>query len=421
MNQSSSPSVVVVMVPFPAQSHLNQLLQLSHLIISSNNNLPIHYLASPAHNSQVKSRSLVTNYANNSNPNFVFNTKIIFHDLPIPLPSLLPTTSPDLLHKPMAALLHSLAPTATRLVILSLLSPFNGSPSEELGYKLPCRDECFPPDINRYLDHRARCMKPRGNGYISNSCRSIEAAFLDLLENDKELLGGKKIWAVGPLNPVTLELVNYRQEDKCLEWLDQQEVNSALYISFGTTITLKDEEIKQMALGLEQSGIKFIWVLRAAGDQEDVKRAQLLPNGFEERVKGMGMVVRDWAPQMKILGHSSTGGFLSHCGWNSCMESISMGVPMAVWPMKSDQPRNAVLITLVLKVGFVVREWEKREELVSSSRISDVVEILMKSEEGNEVRKRAEELGYEVRKSVEEGVTRKEWDSFIAHITRETC
>ncbi|EXB39066.1 Zeatin O-xylosyltransferase [Morus notabilis] len=264
-------------------------------------------------------------------------------------------------------------------------------------------------------------MKPRGNGYISNSCRSIEAAFLDLLENDKELLGGKKIWAVGPLNPVTLELVNYRQEDKCLEWLDQQEVNSALYISFGTTITLKDEEIKQMALGLEQSGIKFIWVLRAAGDQEDVKRAQLLPNGFEERVKGMGMVVRDWAPQMKILGHSSTGGFLSHCGWNSCMESISMGVPMAVWPMKSDQPRNAVLITLVLKVGFVVREWEKREELVSSSRISDVVEILMKSEEGNEVRKRAEELGYEVRKSVEEGVTRKEWDSFIAHITRETC
>ncbi|EXB39065.1 hypothetical protein L484_016532 [Morus notabilis] len=126
MNQSSSPSVVVVMVPFPAQSHLNQLLQLSHLIISSNNNLPIHYLASPAHNSQVKSRSLVTNYANNSNPNFVFNTKIIFHDLPIPLPSLLPTTSPDLLHKPMAALLHSLAPTATRLVIVYdiLMEPF---------------------------------------------------------------------------------------------------------------------------------------------------------------------------------------------------------------------------------------------------------------------------------------------------------
>lgn len=292
----------------------------------------------------------------------------------------------------------------------------------QLGYELPCRDECFPPDVNRYLDDRARCMKPRGNGYISNSCRSIEATFLDLLESDKELLGGKKIWAVGPLNPVTLELVNNRQEDKCLEWLDQQEVNSVLYISFGTTITLKDEEIKQLALGLEQSGIKFIWVLRAADDQEDVKRAQLLPNGFEERVKGMGMVVRDWAPQMKILGHSSTGGFLSHCGWNSCMESISMGVPMAIWAMKSDQPRNAVLITQVLKVGFVVREWEKREELVSSSRISEVVKILMKSEEGNEVRKRTEELGYEVRKSVEEGgVTRKEWDSFIAHITRETC
>ena len=71
----------------------------------------------------------------------------------------------------------------------------------------------------------------------------------------------------------------------------------------------------------------------------------------EERTKGKGMVVREWVPQVKILGHPSTGGFMSHCGWNSCVESISMGVPIAAWPMHADQPFNAVLITKVLKVG----------------------------------------------------------------------
>ena len=101
------------------------------------------------------------------------------------------------------------------------------------------------------------------------------------------------------------------------------------------------------------------------------------------------------------------------------MESVSMGVPMIAWPMHSDQPRNAVLVTEVLKVGFGLREWEKREELVSSLAIGEVVKRLMKSKEGDEMRKRAEILGRQVRKSVEEGgVTRMEWDSFVSHITR---
>ncbi|XP_047261394.1 zeatin O-glucosyltransferase-like [Capsicum annuum] len=103
-----------------------------------------------------------------------------------------------------------------------------------------------------------------------------------------------------------------------------------------------------LAIGLEKSLQKFIWVLRDA-DRGDVftseGRKVQLPEGYEERIKGRGIIVRDWAAQLEILAHSSTDGFMSHCGWNSCMESMSFGVPIAARPMHSDQPRNSQLVT----------------------------------------------------------------------------
>ena len=96
-----------------------------------------------------------------------------------------------------------------------------------------------------------------------------------------------------------------------------------------------------------------------------------------------------------------------------------MGVPIGAWPMHSNQPRNAVLVTAVLGIGTVVRDWNRRGELAMASTIAEGVRRLMASKEGEEMRKRAEELGGAVRKSVGEGeVSRLELDSFIAHITR---
>jgi cis-zeatin O-glucosyltransferase len=133
----------------------------------------------------------------------------------------------------------------------------------------------------------------------------------------------------------------------------------------------------------------------------------------------MGLVVRDWAPQLEILSHPSTGGFMSHCGWNSTLESISMGVPIAAWPMHSDQPRNSVLITQVFKVGLVVKDWAKRDELIAASDIENAVRTLMETKEGDEMRERAMDLKNAIRISLQEGgVSRMEMDSFIAHITR---
>src|ERR1044072_1077135 len=110
---------------------------------------------------------------------------------------------------------------------------------------------------------------------------------------------------------------------------------------------------------------------------------------------------------------------MSHCGWNSSLESMSMGVPIAAWPMHSDQPRNSVLITEVLKVGLIVKDWAQRDELVTASVIENAVRRLMETKEGDEMRERAMNLKKVIHRSMDEGgVSRMEMDSFIAHITR---
>ncbi|GLT95955.1 hypothetical protein SLE2022_136060 [Rubroshorea leprosula] len=76
-----SAPVIVVAVLFPAQSHLNQMLQLSCLL-SSCYNLPVHYVGSSIHIRQPKLRC--------STP--LLLTRIQFRDLPIP-PFLLPSPS----------------------------------------------------------------------------------------------------------------------------------------------------------------------------------------------------------------------------------------------------------------------------------------------------------------------------------------
>ncbi|MCE2055723.1 hypothetical protein HAX54_043277 [Datura stramonium] len=151
----------------------------------------------------------------------------------------------------------------------------------------------------------------------------------------------------------------------CLVWLNKQPPNSVLYVSFGTSTSFSDEQIKELAMGLEQSKQKFIWVLRDADEgviftgEARTKRLEL-PEGFEERVKGVGLV------------------------------------PLG-------------LCTLT----------KKREELVTASTIENVVRKLMASEEGNAIRKRAEELGESVRRSTEKGgVSQKELESLVEHITR---
>ncbi|XP_076944723.1 zeatin O-glucosyltransferase-like [Bidens hawaiensis] len=461
-NRKTTPAteLAVVMVPFVAQGHLTQLLHLARLIASYN--IPIHFITTPGCIHQLQTRHQIS----------ADRTRIHFHEFPTP-PFVSPPPDPSS-HFPthlqplFDSSLHLRHPTTTFLLSLSLKVKkvvvihdvlmsyavqdvktltnaetfvFQPPPAfyqacgiwekdgdgqfpfpveRELMEKLPSKDRVFSQEFRKLLEVQQSHMGFHV-GELYDSSRVIEGEFIEYLEKS-EIAGKKKIWAIGPLNPVQISYngTESTSRHKCLQWLDNQPRNSVMYVSFGTTTTFCDEQIRELALGLERSGQRFIWVVRVADTSDSVgfeERKVELPDEFEERVKGRGLIERLWAPQLEILEHSATGGFMSHCGWNSSMESISMGVPMATWPMHSDQPRNTFFITDIIKIGIVVKNWESRNELVKANVVADAVKRLMASEEGAEMRRRAVKLGGEVKESVAEGGVRcREMDSFISYI-----
>ncbi|GLJ56136.1 hypothetical protein SUGI_1205100 [Cryptomeria japonica] len=148
-------------------------------------------------------------------------------------------------------------------------------------------------------------------------------------------------------------------ESDCRSWLDSKPKNSVVYVSFGSYAHVSKAQIHEMAIGLLHSKRPFIWVLRpdiVASDVQDI-----LPEGFMEDSKEQGLVV-EWVSQLDVLSHSSVGGFLTHCGWNSIMESLWLGVPMLAFPLLTDQYTNCRLI---------VHEWEVAMSLGQVSRSSN--------------------------------------------------
>lgn len=200
-----------------------------------------------------------------------------------------------------------------------------------------------------------------------------------------------------------------------MSWLDSKELDSVLYVSFGSLARLAPEQILEIAHGLEASNHPFIWVigkiLKSTGQNGESKE-NLLPSGLEDRIKESrrGLIIRGWAPQLLILEHPAVGGFVTHCGWNSTLEGVSAGMPMVAWPITAEQFTNEKLITDVLKIGVRVgsMHWmsPRTESWVSAGRdkVEAAVKRLMGSgEEAAEMRRRAEKLGMKAKIAVEEG------------------
>ncbi|XP_022895845.1 hydroquinone glucosyltransferase-like [Olea europaea var. sylvestris] len=234
-------------------------------------------------------------------------------------------------------------------------------------------------------------------GIILNSFKELEPGAIEYLQ-EKET-GKPPVYCIGPLIQMGSKSEN-NEEYECSKWLDEQPSSSVLYISFGSGGTLSHEQIIEIALGLEMSEQRFLWVLRCPSDttasaayfsiQNSGDPLAYLPQGFLDRTKGRGLVVPLWAPQAQILSHDSTGGFLSHCGWNSTLESIVNGVPLIAWPLYAEQRMNAVMLTEDVKVALRPKSNEKG--LVTRLEIAKVVKGLMEGEEGKGIRSRMRDL-----------------------------
>ncbi|KAI3920225.1 hypothetical protein MKX01_017882 [Papaver californicum] len=242
----------------------------------------------------------------------------------------------------------------------------------------------------KWILHHARRYK-LAEGIIVNSFDDLEPGPIKALKRAES--GNLPVYPVGPLIR-TGDGDDVSDPWGCLKWLDDQPLGSVLFISFGSGGTLSGEQLTELALGLEMSQQRFLWVVRSPSDKvanatyfnpQSVKDPfEFLPEGFIERTKKLGLVVPSWAPQVQIFSHVSTGGFLSHCGWNSTLESVVHGVPLIAWPLFAEQKMNALMLTEDLKVAL--RPKANQQGIIGRDEISRVVKGLMEGEEGKRLR-----------------------------------
>ncbi|PNT68880.1 LOW QUALITY PROTEIN: hypothetical protein BRADI_3g46552v3 [Brachypodium distachyon] len=168
------------------------------------------------------------------------------------------------------------------------------------------------------------------------------------------------IYAIGPLpllldqlsnsNADTLESNHTHENRACLEWLKGKRPNSVVYVSFGSITTPTNKQLVELAWGLANSRQDFLWVIR--NDQE-------------------------------VLQHKAIGAFLTHCGWNSMLESISTGVPMLCWSFVADQHTNS---------RYACSEWRVGMEIGSNRKeVESAIREVMEGDKGKEMRRMAME------------------------------
>ncbi|GAA0138890.1 transferase [Lithospermum erythrorhizon] len=164
-----------------------------------------------------------------------------------------------------------------------------------------------------------------------------------------------------------------------LSWLDKQEHGSVVYVSFGSLAQLKKEEKEEISHGLVNSGRPFLWVIRSLPNDEE--------DGLKTMVQENGLIV-PWCSQIEVLDHKAVGCFVTHCGWNSTLESMVAGVPIVGYPCFSDQPTNAKMIEEVWCNGLRARLNDKG--LVEKDELRRCLDVVMGSgEKGEEIRRNA--------------------------------
>ncbi|WOG91840.1 hypothetical protein DCAR_0311095 [Daucus carota subsp. sativus] len=247
-----------------------------------------------------------------------------------------------------------------------------------------------------------------------NTVLELEAHAIKSLIDDSNT---PLIYHVGPLiNSEKGEPTSQKKKsnEDIINWLDRQPCSSVVFLCFGSKGSFDIEQVKEIACALELSGQRFLWSLRRPSENTEKREMPkdyedyngVLPEGFLERTSGIGKVI-GWAPQVAILSHPAVGGFVSHCGWNSTLESIWCGVPIATWPIYAEQQTNA--FQLVKELGLAVEiKLDYRKDVigdvspvVTAEEIEVGIRRLMNGE--GEMRNKVKTMKDVCRKALDEG------------------
>nr|GME15601.1 UDP-glucose flavonoid 3-O-glucosyltransferase 6-like [Ipomoea batatas] len=262
-----------------------------------------------------------------------------------------------------------------------------------------------------FLDVAKRMREAKG--IIVNTFFDLEPHALESLSEDEKV---PPVYLVGPL--LNLNSENDQESEKeILEWLGHHPDSSVVFLCFGSAGFFPESQVKEIAYALERSGHRFLWTLRRPPTQGSFlptdynNPSEILPEGFLERTKSIGKVI-GWAPQAAVLAHPAVGGFVSHCGWNSILESVWFGVPMATWPIYSEQQANAFQVVREMGIGVEIKmdyiidivDTTKIPEIVSADVIeTGIRKLMIMDRHSNPARKKAEELKEQSRAALAEG------------------
>ncbi|KNA16682.1 hypothetical protein SOVF_086920 [Spinacia oleracea] len=268
----------------------------------------------------------------------------------------------------------------------------------------------------------------KSKGIIMNTFEELESYGVQAL---LEQVGKNTIPPIYPVGPI-LELDSksrgggshretHEEESMIIQWLDNQPTSSVVFLCFGSMGSFDASQVKEIADGVEKSGHRFMWSLRKPPPEGTLKLlpsenetfVEALPEGFLDRTAEIGRII-GWAPQVSILAHEAVGGFVSHCGWNSTLESLWFGVPMATWPMYAEQQLNAFVLVKELGLSVEIRmdyrrDWKTREGnfTVTAEDVENGVKKLMSMDE--EMKNRVKEMGDKGRRSLEDGGSSYKW------------
>lgn len=241
--------------------------------------------------------------------------------------------------------------------------------------------------------HKMGRALPQAAAVFINSFEELDPSITKDLKSRFE-----KFLNIGPFNMIS-PAPPVADTYGCITWLDKQKPASVAYLSFGSVTTPPPHELVALAEALETSGVPFLWSLK---DNSKVH----LPDGFLERTASQGLLVA-WTPQFEVLAHRAVGVFITHCGWNSLLESIAGGVPMICRPFFGDQRLNGRMVEDAWKIGLLVEDGVFRKH-----GVLNCLDKVLSQDSGEKLRENIRALKQLAKKSI--GPNGSSFNNFVA-------